>query len=109
MYLLGYTDRELNTLLRSSDFDAWLSSLADQKAKARILARLTSATFGNFGDCEAVGEGVSEMRIHVGAGYRVYYMRTGKTVYVLLVGGVKASQTKNIAKAKQMVRELDRA
>jgi putative addiction module killer protein len=58
----------LNTLLRSCDFDAWLSRLADQKAKARILARITSAGFGNFGDSEPVGEGVSEMRVHVGAG-----------------------------------------
>jgi probable addiction module antidote protein/putative addiction module killer protein len=73
----------LNTLLRSSDFDAWLSGLTDQKAKARILGRIRSATFGNFGDCEPIGEGVSEMRIHVGAGYRVYYTRTGSTVYIL--------------------------
>ena len=99
----------LNTLLRSSDFDAWLSGLTDQKAKARILARLRSATFGNFGDCEPVGEGVSEMRIHVGAGYRVYYTRTGSTVYILLAGGVKASQTKDIARAKTMACELKRA
>jgi putative addiction module killer protein len=56
-----------------------------------------------------VGEGVSEMRIHVGAGYRVYYTRTGSTVYVLLAGGVKASQTKEFAKAKRMARELKRA
>jgi len=83
--------------------------LADQKAKARILARLASAEFGNFGDCEAIGEGISEMRIHVGAGYRVYYVRTGTTVYVLLAGGVKASQTKDIAKAKKMAHELRRA
>jgi putative addiction module killer protein len=96
----------VNTLLRSSDFDARLSQLADQKAKARILARLASATFGNFGDCEPVGEGVSEMRIHVGAGYRVYYTRTRSTVYFLLAGGEKASQTKDIAKAKRMAREL---
>ena len=99
----------MNTLLRSSDFDAWLSSLADQKAKARILARLLSAALGNFGDCEPVGEGVSEMRIHVGAGYRVYYTRTGSTVYVLLAGGLKASQAKDIAKAKRMARDLKRA
>jgi probable addiction module antidote protein/putative addiction module killer protein len=79
----------------------WLSHLPDQKAKARILARLTSATFGNFGDCEPVGEGVSEMRIHVGAGYRIYYTRTGSTIYVLLAGGVKASQTRDIVKAKK--------
>ena len=107
-YPVGY-NKPLNTLLRSSDFDVWLSQLADQKAKARILARLASATFGNFGDCEPIGEGVSEMRIHVGAGYRVYYTRTGSTVYVLLAGGVKASQTKDIAKAKKMARELKRA
>jgi putative addiction module killer protein len=99
----------LNTLLRSSDFDEWLSYLADQKAKARILARLTSATFGNFGDSEPVGEGVSERRIHVGAGYRVYYTRTGSTIYVLLAGGVKATQGKDIAKAKRMARDLKRA
>ncbi|MFZ3265273.1 MAG: type II toxin-antitoxin system RelE/ParE family toxin [Terriglobales bacterium] len=99
----------MNTLLRSSDFDVWLSHLADQKAKARILARLTSATFGNFGDCEPVGEGVSEIRIHVGAGYRVYYMRTGSTVYVLLAGGAKATQAKDIAKAKRMAREFKKA
>jgi putative addiction module killer protein len=99
----------LNTLLRSPGFDEWLSHLADQKAKARILARLTSATLGNFGDCEAVGEGVSEMRIHVGAGYRVYYTRTGSTIYVLLVGGLKGSQGKDIANAKRMARELKKA
>jgi len=99
----------VNTFVRSSDFDAWLSNLTDQKAKARILARILSATFGNFGDCEPVGEGVSEMRIHVGAGYRIYYTRTGTSVYVLLAGGVKASQTKDVAKAKKMACELKRA
>jgi putative addiction module killer protein len=99
----------MNTFVRSSGFDAWLSNLTDQKAKARILARLLSATFGNFGDCEPVGEGVSEMRIHTGAGYRVYYTRTGSTVYVLLAGGVKASQAKDIVTAKRMARELKRA
>ena len=76
--------------------------VADQKAKARILARLRSATFGNFGDCEPVGEGVSEMSVHVGAGYRAYYTRTGSAVYVLLAGGAKATQTEDIAKAKQI-------
>jgi putative addiction module killer protein len=98
----------VNTFVRSSHFDAWLSSLADQKAKARILARLLGATFGNFGDCEPVGEGVSEMRIHLGAGYRVYYTRTESASYALLTGGVKASQAKDIAKAKEMARELKR-
>jgi putative addiction module killer protein len=94
------------TLLRSAEFDAWLRALADLKAKARILARLRSATFGNFGDFASVGEGVSEMRIHVGPGYRVYYMRRGTTIYVLLVGGSKATQKADIAKAKRMAAAL---
>jgi len=96
----------MNTFVRSADFDAWLSGLADHKAKARILARLRSAMFGNFGDCAPVGEGVSEMRIHVGPGYRVYFKRTEGTVYLLLMGGDKASQKHDIARAKEMAREL---
>jgi putative addiction module killer protein len=79
------------------------------KSEGQNFARLRSATLGNFGDCEAVGQGISEMRIHAGPGYRVYYTRTGSTVYVLLAGGAKASQTKDIAKAKQMARELKEA
>lgn len=94
------------TLLRSALFDAWLSELADRKAKARILARLRSAMFGNFGDFAPVGEGVSEMQVHIGAGYRVYYTRTGTAVYVLLVGGDKSTQKADIARAKRMAGEL---
>ena len=96
----------MNTFVRSSVFDEWLSELADRKAKARVLARLRSATFGNFGDCEPVGEGVSEMRIHVGPGYRVYFVRMGAAVYILLTGGDKSSQKSDIARAKKMAREL---
>ena len=77
----------MNVFIRSSDFDRWLEALKDDKGKARISARLRSAMFGNFGDCQPVGEGVSEMRIHVGPGYRVYFVRQGATVYVLLAGG----------------------
>ncbi len=96
----------MTAFVRSEDFDAWLSALDDLKAKARILARLRSATLGNFGDCAAVGEGVSEMRVHVGPGYRVYFVRMGATVYVLLTGGDKSSQKRDIVRAKQMAREL---
>jgi putative addiction module killer protein len=96
----------MNTFMRSSDFDTWLSGLTDQKAKARILARLQSAVFGNFGDSEPVGKGVSEMKIHVGAGYRVYYTRTGNTVYFLLAGGDKSTQKKDIVRAKKIAQEL---
>jgi putative addiction module killer protein len=96
----------MNSFLRSAGFDAWLSGLADQKAKARILARLRSASLGNFGDCEPVGEGVSEMRIHFGPGYRVYFVRTQASVYVLLAGGDKSSQRRDIERAKDLARQL---
>ncbi|HCD35635.1 type II toxin-antitoxin system RelE/ParE family toxin [Chlorobium phaeovibrioides] len=96
----------MNTFIRSSNFDAWLSALKDQKAKARILCRIQSAMHGNFGDCEPVGEGISEMRIHMGPGYRLYYTRTEKTVYFLLAGGNKRTQGKDIVRAKELAREL---
>lgn len=96
----------MNTLIRSSVFDAWLGALRDHRAKARILVRLRSAEHGNFGDCAPVGEGVSEMRVHVGPGYRVYFVRVGTTVYVLLVGGDKSTQSADITHAKKMAKEL---
>jgi putative addiction module killer protein len=96
----------MNTFLRSPEFDAWLSGMGDFRAKARILARLRGATLGNLGDCEPVGGGVSEMRIHVGPGYRRYFARIGATVYVLLCGGDKATQKRDIQRAKRMAREL---
>ena len=98
-----------NSFIRSAGFDRWLMSLEDHKGKARILARLASAVFGNFGDCQPIGEGVSEMRVHVGSGYRVYFVRKESTVYVLLAGGDKASQKRDIAQALRMARELKEA
>lgn len=95
-----------NILLRSDEFSEWLDDLADVKAKARILARLTSAELGNFGDSEPVGAGVSEMRIHHGPGYRVYYTRTGRVIYFLLIGGTKGSQKRDIKRAIEMAEEL---
>ena len=94
------------TLIRSSVFSDWLNDLSDNKGKALILNRLANAALGNFGDCEAVGEGVSEMRVHYGPGYRVYFVRQGAAVYVLLCGGDKASQRRDIARAKRMARKL---
>jgi putative addiction module killer protein len=68
---------------------------------------LRSAAFGNFGDCASVGEGVFEMRVHFGPGYRVYYVRTEKTLYLLLIGGDKSTQKKDIVRAKQMARAIE--
>jgi len=96
----------MNTLIRTAEFAAWLEKLRDLKGKARILSRLDGAALGNFGDCEPVGEGVSEMRIHFGPGYRVYYTRRGTQVYLLLVGGDKATQKRDIKTAREMARNL---
>lgn len=93
------------SLVSHKAFDDWLRDLRDGKARARILARLRSAAAGNFGDCEPVGDGISEMRIHHGPGYRVYFMRDGATVYVLLCGGDKASQSRDIKRAKALASE----
>jgi len=87
-------------------FDAWFSNLRDRDAKTRIQARIDRAEEGNFGDSEPVGEGVSEMRIHFGPGYRVYFIRRGMEVVVLLAGGDKSSQAKDIKAALRLAREL---
>lgn len=81
-------------------FTEWLNALRDKVAQARIRVRLRQVQAGNFGDVEPVGSGVSELRIHVGAGYRVYYGQHGKAVVILLCGGDKSSQTADINRAK---------
>ncbi|MCL6708060.1 type II toxin-antitoxin system RelE/ParE family toxin [Pseudomonas sp. R2.Fl] len=91
---------------KSDEFENWFRGLRDLKAKARILARIVSAEKGNFGDCAPVGGGVSEMRIHSGPGYRLYYTRRGDVVYLLLVGGDKASQKRDIRRAIDMTERL---
>ena len=96
----------MNTIMTTEVFDAWFSSFKDQVAKRRIQARIDLAEEGNFGDAKPVGEGVSEMRIHVGAGYRVYVKQKGAVVYVLLTGGDKSTQKKDIETALRMAREL---
>jgi putative addiction module killer protein len=96
----------VNIVERTAEFDRWLGALRDRKAQARIIARIVSAQHGNFGDCKALGEGVNEMRIDVGAGYRVYFIRRGDTVYLLLAGGDKSTQTRDIRRAKSMARIL---
>ena len=92
----------MNTVLRTDVFDKWLSKLTDPRAKARIIKRIRSAERGNLGDCKPVGDGVSEMRIHFGPGYRVYFMRMGDVVYLLLCGGTKRRQASDIARARKL-------
>ena len=98
----------MNTFHRSDEFDSWLAALKDKLGRARIVHRIRSAEHGNFCDCEPVGEGVSEMRIHFGPGYRVYFTRRGEVIYLLLLGGDKSSQKRDIKRAIEMARALDK-
>lgn len=87
-------------------FTKWLDGLRDRTARVRIATRIRRMETGNPGDIKAVGEGVSEMRITYGPGYRVYFVQDGETVVILLCGGDKSSQSRDIAQAKQMAKEL---
>lgn len=90
------------TVNRTEVFDTWLAELADLRARAKILVRVRRAERGNFGDVRLLEEGVFEMRIDCGPGYRVYYAREGRMMYLLLCGGNKSTQPADIKHAKTM-------
>lgn len=90
----------MRSIRTTEGFVTWLAGLRDAQAKVRIQLRIDRAELGNYGDCEPVGEGVSEMRIHYGPGYRVYFVERGQTVTILLAGGTKKSQSRDIKQAK---------
>jgi putative addiction module killer protein len=98
----------MKTIIQTDTYSSWFNSLRDIQARARIDARIRRAQLGNFGDVEPVGEGVSEMRIHHGAGYRVYFIQRGDEVVILLAGGDKSTQPKDIKTALSLARELKR-
>jgi putative addiction module killer protein len=87
-------------------FACWSISLRDSRARMRIQARIRRLSLGNFGDVRPVGEGVSEMRIDYGPGYRVYFAQRGAALIVLLAGGDKRTQDRDIATARALAREL---
>jgi putative addiction module killer protein len=84
---------------QTEEYSAWFERLRDRMAKTRILLRLRRVSLGNLGDAKPVGEGVSELRIDYGAGYRLYFIQRGKTLVVLLAGGDKRTQPRDIQKA----------
>jgi putative addiction module killer protein len=93
--------------VRQTDtFRSWLRALKDANAVARIAARIRRLELGNLGDVKPVGEGVSELRIDYGPGYRIYFIQQGNTVVILLCGGDKRTQNKNIRTAKRMAKEV---
>ena len=94
------------SLEQSDDFVRWLKKLRDRDGRLRILKRLRRLSDGHFGDCLLVGDGVHELRMFFGPGYRVYFIQQGDTVIVLLAGGDKNSQAGDIARAKALAKEL---
>lgn len=96
----------MNTLLQTDEFSDWLGGLKNYRALAVIYNRLDRATKGNFGDAKALGGGVSEMRVDVGPGYRIYFTRRGEVVYLLLIGGDKSTQARDIQRAKTLLKAL---
>ncbi|CAM2147659.1 Type II toxin-antitoxin system RelE/ParE family toxin [Pararobbsia alpina] len=96
----------MNTLNKTDQFSLWLDALKNVHAKAKIMVRLKRAEAGNFGDVTAVGEGISEMRIDFGPGYRVYFAQEGRAVYLLVCGGDKSTQTTDIGRAKAIWRSF---
>ena len=92
----------MTTVNQTQIFRGWLDALRDETAKAKILVRIQRLADGNPGKVEAVGNGVSEMKINYGPGYRVYYKQTGKEIVLLLCGGDKSTQDKDIELAKEL-------
>jgi putative addiction module killer protein len=92
-------------LKQTDTFRKWRTKLKDEKVRALIASRLDRLAFGHAGDVEPVGQGISELRIHYGPGYRIYFQKRGKTIIVLLCGGDKSTQAKDIKAAKRLAEE----
>ena len=91
---------------KTGNFAKWIDGLNDIRARARILVRIERLASGNPGDVKAVGEGVSELRIDYGPGYRVYYIQRGQKIIILLAGGDKRTQSKDIKTAQRLAQNL---
>jgi putative addiction module killer protein len=93
-------------MVRTPAFERWLGRLRDNKARAVIARRIDRVATGDLGDVRSVGERVSELRVNSGPGYRIYFTRRGETLIVLLCGGDKDSQERDIARAKTLAQEI---
>lgn len=94
----------VKTIRTTEHFRSWFSGLRDARAKARVQVRIDRAELGNLGECAPVGEGVSEMRIHYGPGYSVYFLERGQEMIILLAGGDKSTQVRDIKTALLLAR-----
>ena len=91
---------------KTDDFNDWLSGLRDSRARAIIMSRIDRISLGLFGVCKSVGQGVSEVKIDYGPGYRLYFVKRGSVIIVLLCGGDKSTQSRDIKKAIKMAQEI---
>lgn len=91
---------------QTAAYSEWFESLRDRAAKTRIDIRIRRLSLGNFGDANPIGEGVSELRVHFGPGYRLYFTQRGKEIVILLVGGDRSSQDHDIKLAKMLANQL---
>ena len=92
---------------QTEEFQGWLDGLADTRARVRIAERIRRVEAGNLGDHRSVGGGVSELRVHFGPGYRLYFMWRGRTVILLLAGGDKSTQLRDIVRARRIAGEME--
>ncbi len=95
------------TVQQTETFAQWLAELRNPRAKARIVARMQMAKLGHLGDVRPVGDGIMEMRVDVGPGYRLYFTRRSELIIPLLCGGDKSTQARDIKRAKAMARDLE--
>jgi len=95
------------TVLQTQEFQNWLDALRDRRGQARIAARIRLAEAGNFGDWKPIGGDISEMRVDFGPGYRLYFTRRGSVLIVMLAGGDKSTQARDIRRAQKLLKELD--
>jgi putative addiction module killer protein len=102
---VNYSSQVIEVKL-SDVFSRWLGNLRDRVGRSRILSRLDRLALGHFGDFKSVGDGVGELRVDHGPGYRLYFVRRGKTVVIVLCGGDKSSQSRDIAQAKTLAKEF---
>ena len=96
----------MNIIQKTDYFDKWLKKLKDIRAKAKILTRLKNAELGNLGDYKSLGGGISEMKIDYGPGYRLYFTIFQRTIIILLIGGDKSTQARNIKRARKIILEI---
>ena len=93
---------------QTGEFLTWMRGLRDERAKARVVSRIHRMELGNPGDAKQLGGGLNEMRIDYGPGYRIYFTSRGASIVILLAGGDKRTQSRDIKKARQLLEELDR-